>query len=123
MGDTAPVGNNDDFVLPAFNHATPPSDLGDAVVFRVQIGAYKEELTLENRKKLGSLAPYLFYEPVPTGFPKCFVGEYLSAADVKQAFEQVRKAGFTGAFITGFQNGKELSIGELRLILREERRI
>ncbi|MBK9448750.1 MAG: PD40 domain-containing protein [Bacteroidetes bacterium] len=123
MGDSAPIGNNDEFILPAFKHNTPPSNLGDAVTFRVQLGAYKEELSIENRRKLGGLEPYIFYQPVPTGFPRCFVGDYLSAADVKKAFEQIRKAGFNGAYITGYRNGTELNVGEIRILLHEERRI
>ncbi|HEX2901031.1 MAG TPA: OmpA family protein, partial [Bacteroidia bacterium] len=99
MGDSAPVGQENGaatvetpiednaeagFVLPAFKSDERPTNIGDATTYRVQLGAFKGELSEENRKKLGDLAPYVFYQPDLKGLSRCFVGEYLETGDVKK---------------------------------------
>lgn len=136
LGDSAPKGNEEStsteapespqgsaFTLPAFKSYERNPIMRDTVTYRIQLGAFRGELSEDNLQKLDRLAPYVFYEPVPGGVPRCFVGEYLSPGEVKKALGEILKAGYPNAFITGFKGGMELTIPEIKTRLYQQGRI
>lgn len=134
LGDSDPKGNEESmsketapatatFTLPAFKTHERNPIMRDTVTYRVQLGAFRGELSEDNLKRLDKLAAYVFYEPVQGGVPRCFVGEYLSTTDVKKALSEIQNAGYPNAFITGFKGSRELTIPEIKTRLYQQGRI
>ena len=94
-----------------FDQATVASS---GLVFRVRLGGFKDQLSQASLDRLGGFGPYTFFEKDAAGMYIYFVGEYNHFADAQKALAKVVEAGYYGAFLTGFRNGKELSYSEMK---------
>jgi hypothetical protein len=100
-------------VLPdrLYNASAPAAE---GTTYRIRIGAFKGDLSPASRARLGKFQPYLLKMKSESGLNAYYIGEYDSAKSALRALEQVKECGYFGAYLAGFEGGKELSLGELR---------
>jgi len=92
------------------------SKYGDAVVYTIQIGAYKkEELTSTVLAKFLTLGKVESFTD-DKGVTKYFVGIYNSIDEAKTAKKEISKAGFKDAFVIAIYNGKIITTKEAEFI-------
>ena len=109
-GDTPPSS----FTLPTAKYHPNSKTFATATVFRICIGAFQQALTDESQMKLRDFLPYTFVVEGSNGMLVYYIAEYLSVADAKKALQEVQLAGFRGAYIIGFEQGKVMGPGTLR---------
>lgn len=106
----------------AYSDAKPiPIDapMSDGLVFRVQIGAFRNLLPNNTFKGLSPLN----IQSTPNGYYRYTAGnfnEYELADAVKN---DLKKLGYEDAFVVGYYNGKRISLSEAMEILNKEGRI
>ncbi|MBN2681855.1 MAG: PD40 domain-containing protein [Bacteroidales bacterium] len=111
--ETIPVNTNNN--ADSQNNA---SSTANKIEFKVQIGAYKEQVPTNVVKSLLSVAAQrgLDQQLDEKGFTVYTVGNYTSYQEAKTTKEAVAAEGITDAFVVAFNNGKKISVEEaLRL--------
>ncbi|MBL0045264.1 MAG: PD40 domain-containing protein [Flavobacteriales bacterium] len=78
------------------------------VVFKVQIGAFKQAISAEVFKDLSPVAG----EAIGNGLVRYSAGEFTSAQNAVRATQQVRDRGYRDAFVVAYQDGKRVSLSQ-----------
>lgn len=78
------------------------------VVFKVQVGAFRHELSPEN---FSNLAP-LTGERIGNGIIRYTAGNFTTAQGAARATEQVRANGYRDAFVVAYQDGKRVPLAQ-----------
>jgi tetratricopeptide (TPR) repeat protein len=93
---------------------------GEKVYFRVQIGAYSNEIPDDIKLKLGSFSKYpIDYSKDYRGFTICTVGNFDSYSKVSKLKMELREAGLSDAFTVAFSGDDKLTIQQALEILRQ----
>ncbi len=93
----------------------PP--LPDGLIFKVQIGAFRNELPAEHFVGLSPMTAEL----LDNGITRYSVGIFRDIKDAKVAKNQVNAIGYQDAFIVSFYNGKRIPINEaLQMVGQQE---
>ncbi len=79
------------------------------LVYKIQIGVFRNEPAAEAVSKI---PPISKMEIPEKGLTKYFAGEYGSYADAQKDINRVQAAGFSGAFIVVFKEGKQINLTE-----------
>jgi len=80
--------------------------------FRVQVGAYRQEVPIEDAKVILSLSNIGLDTKVDGDMTYYTAGNYGSYAEAKQMQTQVSNQGLSGAFVVALQNGKKIDLQE-----------
>lgn len=89
----------------------PPLDVGEPACYRVQIGVFDTPNKADIPIRLGEeIAASLNVVPVDTALFRYQLGECEIYANAKSMYAKAIDAGFEGAFIAVYQNGKRVSI-------------
>ncbi|WP_439185499.1 hypothetical protein [Carboxylicivirga taeanensis] len=89
-------------VADAFSKAT-----GNGLVYKIQIGVFRNE---PDEAAVAKIPPISRLALPSKGLTKYFAGEYSSYADAQKDIKQVQAAGFSGAFIVVFKDGKQINL-------------
>ncbi len=105
-----------------YSHKVPkpqPLVIKEGIVFKVQIGLFKELLSL---KEYGKYSPISFDTFKNSPYKRFMLGEYISNKSAELVLEKMKAKGFTDAFIVAFENGerKTLTYGITKLIRNTE---
>jgi outer membrane protein OmpA-like peptidoglycan-associated protein len=96
---------------PAQDGHYPPLDVGEPACYRVQIGIFDSPNKADVAIRLGEKASEsLQVVPVDTALFRYQLGECEIYADAKTMYAKALDAGFEGAFIAAYQEGKRVSI-------------
>jgi hypothetical protein len=104
-GKATPVSKNTDI-----DKTSQVSVKGKEVKFKVQLGAYSEQIpinVLENFMKLGNVE-----QRKKDGITKYVVGEFTNLNDAKKFKQEMIDKGIEGAFVVGEFNGNLISVEE-----------
>ncbi len=82
------------------------------IVFRVQVGAYRQEVPLSDVKIILSLSNLGLDVQQNEGLTTYTVGRYGTYNDAKQVLDRVKGQGLNGAFVVSFENGKKIEVQE-----------
>lgn len=94
---------------------------GEKVSFRVQIGAYSNEIPDDVKLKLGSFSKYpIDYSKDYRGFTICTLGNFDSYSKVSKLKMELREAGLADAFTVAFSGGTKVTIQQALEILRQQ---
>jgi hypothetical protein len=88
----------------------------DGLIFRVQIGAFKNKLPNNTFKGLSPLNA----ETTPNGFLRYTAGNFNKFELANAVKNDLRSLGYSDAFVVGFYNGKRLGLSEALDILTKE---
>ena len=80
--------------------------------YRIQVGAFSKEVSLNNYTKLGEL----YTEEIDGGITRYMVGSYNSNEEAAIAEAKIKEMGFKSAFTVICYNGKRVSFKEAQLI-------
>ncbi len=80
--------------------------------FRVQVGAYRQEVPVEDAKVILSLSNIGLDTKVDGDITYYTAGNYGSYAEAKQMQTQVANQGLSGAFVVALQNGQKIDLQE-----------
>ena len=86
-------------------------DSGDKVVYRVQVGAFRYDLS----KNIFSNINDLIILPGNDGLTRYMSSSYESAEDAAERRVELLTKGFEGSFITAYQHGKRIKLSEAGL--------
>jgi hypothetical protein len=89
------------------------SDVG--LKYRVQIGAFTSELSINPLKKLGQL----YTEEIDGGITRYMIGSFISERDAVNSLNEIKKMGYLNAFTVICYNGKRVSFKEARAIMEQ----
>ncbi len=89
------------------------SGVGDQLVFKIQIGVFKNTPAEEALKKIPPVSKLAIPKK---GLTKYFAGKYSSYEDAQKDLQKVKDAGFSGAFIVAFYKGERISISKAKEI-------
>ena len=89
--------------------------LPEGLVFKVQIGAFKNPIPQD---LFGNLSP-LMAETTPMGFKRYSVGLFRAYESANLARREVQNIGYDDAFVVSFFNGKRITLREALAILQE----
>ena len=89
-----------------YYEASEFEDPEDQVIYRVQIGAFRNKL----RKSIFKDVPGVMMVPFDDGINRYFSGSYTSMEDAARAKIDLLTKGYKGAFIVTFKNGKRISV-------------
>lgn len=81
--------------------------------YTVQIGAYKAKVS---HSRLKNLTP-LYNDKTGTGLIRYYVGKYMDYNQAALRKGEIRKAGIKDAYVTAFNNGSKITLGEARKVL------
>ena len=115
-GHPNPAGQEPEFsILPKSPYSTNnpvPVDvlLPDGVVYKIQLGAFRNSSAVKNFKGLYPLSG----EMLDNGVTKYYTGLFRRFADADDALRKVHEYGFKDAFIVAFYNRKTINIGRAR---------
>ncbi len=76
------------------------------LLYVIQLGIYLTPKTSEQLKNLSTI----YETKTKKGMYRYMVGPYFSLKDAKNQIERVQKLGFTGAYVTAFNNGTEIDV-------------
>lgn len=79
------------------------------LIYKIQIGVFKNE---PNAQAVAQIPSISSVEIPERGLTKYFAGEYSSYADAYSNLESVKNAGFSGAFVVVFEDGKQINLTE-----------
>ncbi len=82
------------------------------IVFRVQVGAYRQEVPLSDVKIILSLSNLGLDVQQNEGLTTYTVGRYGAYDGAKQVLDRVKGQGLNGAFVVSFENGKRIEVQE-----------
>jgi len=88
----------------------------DGLFFRVQIGAFKTQLTSSNFKGLNPLNA----ETAGNGYIRYTAGEFKKFENANAVKNDLRKIGYPDAFIVAYKNGKRITNAEAATLLSNE---
>lgn len=83
--------------------------------YRIQIGAFAKNVSLDPLKKLGQL----YTEEIYGGITRYMIGSYESNEDAAIAEARLKNMGYSSAFIVVCYNGKRISFKEASLLINE----
>lgn len=84
----------------------PP--LPEGLVFKVQVGAFRNPLPANAFNTISPIAA----ETTPQGFTRYTAGLFLKFGTANSAKTEIRKIGYSDAFVVAFYNGKRISLAE-----------
>lgn len=87
----------------------PSSKISSAIVYRIQIGVYKNPISTDVFKGLSPVFSETF-----TGGVKYFAGAFTIYKDAYNAKEYIKSMGLTDAFIVAYSDGKRVSVEDAR---------
>lgn len=87
------------------------SSTGDQLVYKIQIGVFKNAPDEEALKKIPPVSKLAIPDK---GLTKYFAGKYSSYEDAQKDLKKVRDSGFSGAFIVAFYKGERISISKAK---------
>jgi len=90
----------------------PAGNNAAGINFRVQVGAYRQEVPIEDAKVILSLSNIGLDTKVDGDMTYYTAGNYGSYAEAKQMQTQVSNQGLSGAFVVALQNGKKIDLQE-----------
>ncbi len=90
----------------------PKRDNAAGINFRVQVGAYRQEVPVEDAKVILSLSNIGLDTKVDGDMTYYTAGNYGSYAEAKQMQTQIANQGLSGAFVVALQNGKKIDLQE-----------
>lgn len=76
------------------------------LLYVIQLGTYLTPKTSEQLKNLSTI----YETKTKKGMYRYMVGPYYSLSDAKNQIERVQKLGFSGAYVTAFNNGVEIDV-------------
>jgi hypothetical protein len=79
------------------------------LVYKIQIGVFKNE---PNENAVSKIPPITKVDIPNKELTKYFAGNYSSYKDAQNDVQRVRDAGFSGAFIAVFKDGKQINLTE-----------
>ncbi len=79
------------------------------LVFKIQIGVFRNK---PNETALNQIPPISKTEIPGRNLTKYFAGKYSDYSDAQNDLIKVREAGFNGAFVVVFKNGKQINLTE-----------
>jgi hypothetical protein len=82
--------------------------LPDGLVFKVQIGAFRNAVAND---QFGSISP-IAGETLPNGLTRYTAGLFMDFTSADQAKAQIRSMGYSDAFVVAYLNGKRIPIYE-----------
>ncbi len=92
----------------------------DKVYFRVQVGAYSNDIPQDVKSKLESFSKYpINYSKDYRGFTICTVGSFDSYSRVSKLKMEIREAGLNDAFTVAFSGNDKITIQQALEILRQ----
>ncbi len=103
----------------AYNDANPiPIDgaMENGLTFRVQIGAFKTRLPNNAFKGLSPLNG----ETTPTGYIRYTAGNFNKLENANAVKNDLRRLGYSDAFVVVYYNGKRITLGEALAIMDKE---
>ncbi|MBL7921896.1 MAG: PD40 domain-containing protein [Bacteroidia bacterium] len=103
----------------AYNAAKPiPIDakMQDGLVFRVQIGAFKNQLANDAFKGLSPLNG----ETVGNGYIRYTAGNFVKFENASAVKNDLRNLGYNDAFVVAYFNGKRITVAEAIALLNKE---
>ena len=103
----------------AYNAAKPiPVDakMQDGLVFRVQIGAFKNQLANDAFKGLSPLNG----ETVGNGYIRYTAGNFVKFENASAVKNDLRNLGYSDAFVVAYFNGKRVTVAEAIALLNKE---
>ncbi len=103
----------------AYNAAKPiPVDakMQDGLVFRVQIGAFKNQLANDAFKGLSPLNG----ETVGNGYIRYTAGNFVKFENASAVKNDLRNLGYNDAFVVAYFNGKRVTVAEAIALLNKE---
>ena len=89
--------------------------LDAGIKYRVQIGAFTNELSVNPLKKLGQL----YTEEINGGITRYMIGSFTSQEDAVQAVAEIKEMGYINAFTVVCYNGKRVSSKEARTLAQQ----
>jgi cell division protein FtsN len=111
--NTTPVNT----VNAATNNTMP---VEDGIVFRVQIGAFRDEVPLEIANKFLKITKKgIKNYKDDNGLTIYSVGSYRNYEDAAAAKAEVIAEGINDAFIVAYQNGKKISMDEAKELMKK----
>ncbi len=94
----------------ASNPIPPASNLPEGIVYKVQVGAFRNPIPQDLFK---GFAP-LNYENGPNGIKRYTAGIFLEENEAILARNAIRKIGYPDAFVVAFNNGERISVSAAR---------
>ncbi|MGB0404108.1 MAG: hypothetical protein ACPGEG_08430, partial [Salibacteraceae bacterium] len=98
------------------NNGNQPST-NNNIVLRVQVGAYRQEVPVEDAKIILSLSNLGIDVQKEAGMTTYTVGRYSSYTDAESIKDKVIGQGLKGAFIVAYDNNKRIEVSEAIRIL------
>ena len=98
---------------------TPSGNNAVGINFRVQVGAYRQEVPIEDAKIILSLSNIGLDTKVDGDMTYYTAGNYGSYAEAKQMQTQVANHGLSGAFVVALQNGQKIDLQEAIKLTRQ----
>lgn len=86
-------------------------DLPEGLAFRIQLGAFSQDLPMDT---FGGLMPLNAEKVNNRNIVKYYVGVFKSSKDARKALLQVKDYGYTDAFIVPYFNNEKISIQKAR---------
>ena len=99
----------------AYNNSKPipiatKENMPEGLIYKIQVGAFKKPIPQDLFK---GFAP-LMGEKGPNGITRYTAGIFLSEAQAVYARDEIRKLGYSDAFVVAFLNGERVSINRAR---------
>lgn len=85
------------------------------IKYRVQIGAFANEVSINPLKTLGQL----YTEEINGGITRYMIGSFLSQEDAAKAEAEIKEMGYLNAFTVICYNGKRVSFQEASTIIEQ----
>ncbi len=119
-----PVTNNNQ---PTTNNTTQPANnnnntfqIEDGIIFKVQIGAFKDEVPLEIANKFLKISKKgIKNYKDDNGLTIYSVGSYKTYEEATASKAEVIEAGITDAFVVSYNNGKKISLEEAKELMNK----
>jgi hypothetical protein len=112
------IGAGESFMITAVESVPKriPVDpkLPDGLLFKVQIGAFRHEMSGDKFKGLNPLTA----ETTPQGFYRYTAGVFTHFEAADKAKNDIRSLGFSDAFIVAFYNGKRISVNDAMAMIK-----
>jgi hypothetical protein len=89
--------------------------LDAGIKYRVQIGAFTNEISIQPLKKLGQL----YTEEINGGITRYMIGSFMSQEDATKAEAEIKEMGYQNAFTVICNNGKRISFQEATAIIEQ----
>ncbi|MFT6244921.1 MAG: hypothetical protein ACJAXI_001690 [Crocinitomicaceae bacterium] len=89
--------------------------LDAGIKYRVQIGAFTNEISIQPLKQLGQL----YTEEINGGITRYMIGSFMSQEDATKAEAEIKEMGYQNAFTVICNNGKRISFQEATAIIEK----